>query len=232
MVIEKLAYLVIGIGVTMLTFGLLSGGLAPLRWFWLAAIISAAGIHLAGRLLRYVRRLRREAEVRHASNCLSTLAETLVPQLTGNFPEFIIQAAEQLGCHRDFSAVPALMRALEECVDVQRPGWRDVAESLVRSLAAIGDRRSLPLLQRLENVRGIGLIPIIRSSIDSIEPQTSLLRPGSATGAPCDLLLRPLSGSAVDGRDMLLQPAGTDAGALRVDPRASISMASSSTDAA
>jgi hypothetical protein len=55
----------------------------------------------------------------------------------------------------------------------------------------IGDRRALPLLYRIENVRGIGFISTIREAIAAIEPQTSLLRPGSADLLP-DTLLRPV----------------------------------------
>jgi hypothetical protein len=62
---------------------------------------------------------------------------------------------------------------------------------VVEALTKIGDRRALPILYRIENVRGIGFITNIREAIAAIEPQTSLLRPGSAD-LPPETLLRPV----------------------------------------
>ncbi len=117
----------------------------------------------------------------------------------------IIRAAEKLGEARDSSAVPALMHTLEDVVDVQSPQWREAAVALVAALERIGDRRALPLLNRLENVRGIGLIPAIRHAIAAIEPQTSLLRPGVDQDAPRSLL-RPAMSTEADST-ILIRPA-------------------------
>ena len=137
---------------------------------------------------RTLRRLRRERRVRKAQ--CSPLAETLTPLLQGSFSPYVIEAAEKLGEARDASAVPALIAALERCVETQPPGWSDQAAALANSLARIGDRRALALLYRLDNVRGIGLIPAVRNAIAAIEPQTSLLRAGSQYDLTPHLLLR------------------------------------------
>lgn len=118
------------------------------------------------------------------------------PFLWNDHAPNVIRAAEKLAEVRDSSAIPALMHALEDVVDVQSPHWRDAAIALVAALERIGDRRALTLLYRLENVRGIGLIPAIRHAIAAIEPQTSLLRPGNTHDAP-QSLLRPAM--AADG---------------------------------
>ena len=87
---------------------------------------------------------------------------------------------------------PALVGVLDNWVNAQRPGWREVTEALTRALERIGDRRALPLLYRLLNVRGIGILPSVRDAIAAIEPQTSLLRPGLADPHRGELLLRPV----------------------------------------
>ena len=137
------------------------------------------------------RLFRRWKQARHIRQSqFSPLAQTLTPQLQGEYSPYVIEAAEQLGAARDVTAVPALIIALEHCVETQRPGWRDRAAALAESLGRIGDRRALPLLYRLDNVRGIGLIPAVRNAIASIEPQTSLLRAGSRDNVPPQSLLR------------------------------------------
>ena len=90
-------------------------------------------------------------------------------------------------------------------MDVQSPQWRDAAIALVVALERIGDRRALPLLHRLENVRGIGLIPVIRHAIAAIEPQTSLLRAGANHDTPRSLL-RPALSNDTDSTT-LIRPA-------------------------
>lgn len=129
--------------------------------------------------------------------------QELTRQLLGSYTPYVLEAAQQLGQARVAGAVPHLMYALETCVNGQQPGWRDHAEAFVEALALIGDRRALPLLQRLENVRGIGLLPAIRHAIAEIEPQTSLLRAGAAPDIDCDTLLTPAQSAAEDPQTLL-----------------------------
>ena len=120
----------------------------------------------------------------------SKLADWLTPRLRDSHVPNVITAAERLGAARDVTAVPDLMAALERCVETQPPGWSECAAALANALARIGDRRALLLLYRLDNVRGIGLIPAVRNAIAAIEPQTSLLRAGSVFDVPPTSLLR------------------------------------------
>lgn len=153
-----------------------------------AAVAAFSAIVCMFGLRRLFRRWRQAQRIRQAQ--FSPLAETLTPQLQGAYSPYVIEAAERLGEARDVTAVPALIVALEHCVETQRPGWRDRAAALADALGRIGDRRALPLLYRLDNVRGIGLIPAVRNAIAFIEPQTSLLRAGSADNVPPQSLLR------------------------------------------
>jgi hypothetical protein len=121
-----------------------------------------------------------------------------------------VEAAEKLAAARDSTAVPAILRALQTCADSQSPGWRERAEALANAHGAIGDRRSLPLLYRLENVRGIGFIPAVRSAIAAIEPQTSLLRPGSVEAVNVPQLLRPADQSIDEEPKHLLRSLDVD----------------------
>jgi len=125
--------------------------------------------------------------------------------LNGTNTPTIIKAARTLGDARDATAVPSLLLVLERCVDTQQPGWRDIAEALAEALGKIGDGRALPLLVRLENVRGIGFIPSIRGAIAEIEPQSSLLRPGSAVPADHAVLLRSVRSVTEDAASTLLR---------------------------
>ena len=141
---------------------------------------------------------------RRSERRCSALVTELTPQLLGEYGPYVIDAATRLGMANDPTAVPVLMRALESYVEAQRPGWRDVAEVIVETLGRLGDRRALHLLRRLETVRGIGFIGALRAAIASIEPQTSLLRPGVLTA---HTLLRP-SKSTLDqaDREELIRP--------------------------
>lgn len=192
-----IAYLMIGIGLSLLVAGLCLNGLPslPPREWPLASLLS--GLSLVGVsvwLQRIGQHWVRRRQVPRASRSESTFASTLTPQLYGEYSEYVIEAARQLGEARDLTAVPALLYVLEECVNEQRPGWRDVATALANALSTIGDRRALPLLYRLDNVRGIGLIPAIRDAIAAIEPQSSLLRASGTDAMFADTLLRPAHG--------------------------------------
>lgn len=165
-----------------LTVSLSANPYAQVAFATLGLLIAALWLRRIVRQWKQARRLR-QAQV-------SKLAETLTPQLQGEFSPYVIEAAERLGEARDTTAVPALIVALEHCVETQRPGWRDRAAALADALGRIGDRRALSLLYRLDNVRGIGLIPAVRNAIAAIEPQTSLLRAGSADNVPPQSLLR------------------------------------------
>jgi hypothetical protein len=153
--------------------------------FSLCAVTLAVG---ASSLCKRLRAWRQHRHIKQAE--YSELAEWLAPRLQENHPLNIITAAQKLGAARDVTAVPDLMDALERCVETQPPGWSECAAALANALARIGDRRALPLLYRLDNVRGIGLIPAVRNAIAAIEPQTSLLRAGSAFDVSPDSLLR------------------------------------------
>lgn len=134
----------------------------------------------------------------------SETARKLRPQLYSDDNEQVILAAQTLGTLHDRTAVPAMMEALESSVAYQPLGWREVAVALTNALSEIGDSRALPLLHRLENVRGIGLISHIRHAIATIEPQANLLRAGYPNAIP-EHLLRPAQGTA-DAPELLLRP--------------------------
>ena len=161
----------------------------------LLSLFCFLGGFLAGILLTYLFGIlgkRWYRKRRLAEDERSPLALRLTSDLLGNQSPDIIEAAELLGESRDVTAVPILILALERCIEAQPPGWSERATALAKALGQIGDRRALPLLYRLDNVRGIGLIPAVRNAIAAIEPQTSLLRPGSAEGMTPELLLRPM----------------------------------------
>lgn len=190
-----LAYLLLGLGIILLLAGILLVGEWPkLPTFVWPAMLGGLGLMAGadwGR--RTFREWARDTRLRWAHRHESELVASLTPQLFGDYSPYVIEAAETLGEARDPTAVPALMRVLECCVDMQPPSWKEIAEVVVKSLAKIGDRRALPLLYRIENVRGIGLISTIREAIAAIEPQTSLLRPGGLEPMQ-DFLLRPAQG--------------------------------------
>jgi len=118
----------------------------------------------------------------------------------------VIEASEKLGAARETAAVPALMHVLEQTVNTQPPDWCDTAEALVVALGKMGDRRALPLLHRLSNVRGIGLLTVVNEAINRIEPETRLLRPGSGDDLPREILLRPADACTESDPTLLLRP--------------------------
>ncbi|HZO88364.1 MAG TPA: hypothetical protein VFB38_08490 [Chthonomonadaceae bacterium] len=189
---QLVAFGLLGIGLALLAAGIALGGLSrmPLEmWMAVLSVLGLVGIGKSAK--RLLQDWLDEPRLRRTQRRASPLAASLVPQLLSDYTPVVVEAAEQLGTERDTTAVPGLLRALEYCVDTQRPGWRDRAEALANALGRIGDCRALDLLYRLENVRGIGFIPAIRSAITRIEPQATLLRPG-CIGLPMpETLLRP-----------------------------------------
>ena len=157
----------------------------PVLWIG----VFAPGVLASGLWIRrQARAWKQEQRIRQGG--YSPLAAKLTPDLLGSYSPYVIEAANQLAEARDATAVPVLITALEQCMENQPPGWSERASALANALARIGDRRALPLLYRLDNVRGIGLIPAVRNAIAAIEPQTSLLRPGSIHDVPPHTLLR------------------------------------------
>lgn len=150
-------------------------------------ISAASGVFL----YRALRDWSHATQVKRNLHGTSAVAAEWIPMLYGNYTPYIVEAAERLGGAREAAAVPALMHVLEQTVNTQPPDWCYTAEALVVALGKMGDRRALPLLHRLSNVRGIGLLTVVHEAIDRIEPETSLLRPGSAEDLPRETLLRP-----------------------------------------
>ena len=189
------------VGLFCFLLALVIGGIAVLRDVT-ATMVSTCFASLASlsallwfrRQMPTVKRQRAHFKARKNSNRdITPFVAELTPQLYGGYVPYVVEAAQLLGEARDMTAVPDLCAALEICVNTQKPGWRDASAALADSLAQIGDARALPLLYKLENVRGIGFIPNIRSAIARIEPHSSLLRPGSShDAAQTGTLLRPL----------------------------------------
>lgn len=175
----------------------------------LETLVAVTGLGWIGRKSTDLKRMTAKSK---ASRKVTPLVQELIPQLYGEYTPYVVEAAEKLGESRDVTAVPALCAALETSVNAQKPGWRDVSAALADALASIGDGRALPLLYKLENVRGIGFIPNIRSAIARIEPHSSLLRPGSeADVAQTETLLRPLPNrDTVEPPAQLLRPSNRD----------------------
>lgn len=193
------------LGLLLLAAGLMLAGnglsaIVPARL--LSPLVSGLSLTGTGWWLQHrFRGWRQDSRLTKAFQRTSPLAQ----QLFGSHTPYVIEAAQQLGAARDTTAVPALMAVLERCVDEQQPAWREVAEALANALAQIGDGRALPLLYRLENVRGIGFIPAIRSAIAAIEPQSSLLRAGNLESMDRGSLLRPTQEHNEDDARLLLR---------------------------
>jgi hypothetical protein len=201
---KALIYVMVCLAVFLLLLGAALGGLTIVTSELCERFMEWMGVFGGGHWVRHTgRRIRQSRELRGVQP--SELASELIQQLSGNDPPHIIEAAHKLSEARDATAVPALVQVLERCVDTQQPGWRDVAEAVADALAIIGDRRALPLLYRLETVRGIGFIPSIRHAIAAIEPQSSLLRAGSPDAEQQKVLLRPVRSDAEDGATVLLR---------------------------
>jgi hypothetical protein len=202
---QAIICILIGAGIGLLMLGIALGGLPDMLTWARQEMLGMVGLCLFGRTAgRALLQWRHAVQARRAQMDESPLAARLTPQLFGDYTPYVIEAAEKLGQERDTTAVPALLRALEQSVDTQRPGWRDQAAALACALAQIGDRRALPLLYRLDNVRGIGFIPAIRSAITAIEPQTSLLRPSYTGFDVPETLLRPAHDMRADVQPAVL----------------------------
>ncbi len=198
-----LAFFFLGLGMTLLLTAIALGQFQRPDPVFLKLYattgIGGSVIWVRGKLVHW----RQKRNLRRHRKPASDLATTLIPQLQGEYTPYVIEAAGRLGEARDMTAVPALMELLEGCVNHQNPGWRDVAAAVADALAQIGDVRSLPHLKRLENVRGIGLIPNIRKAIAIIEPQANLLRPGPDEDNVPQNLLRPAQSTTEEPSLML-----------------------------
>ncbi|HZT43094.1 MAG TPA: hypothetical protein VFA07_13075 [Chthonomonadaceae bacterium] len=209
---RRLAYFLFCLGIGLIVLGLaLAIGIVMLPGSseaWIVIAIAAPPACVGLCLCQVARERAWEARatwLRRSEGQISPLAESLIPQLYGEFSLYIIEAAERLGEERDETAVPALLCVLERCVEVRRPGWEDIAGALIGALATIGDRRALPVLYRLDSFQEVGLTPAIRQALAAIEPQASLLRP--LTGPSPDTLLRPApNDSATEEPQLLLRP--------------------------
>jgi hypothetical protein len=162
----------------------------------LGAVALCAATAGSGPLVLALRDWRQEKRLQEDLFKVSTEAAQWIPVLYGNYMPYVVEAAERLGAARETTAVPALLHVLERTLHVQPPGWHEAAEAMVTALGKMGDRRALPLLQRLWNVREGDLLAVAQEAIDRLEPETSLLRPGSADSLPGATLLRPTVAAA------------------------------------
>ena len=207
-IIDAAGMCLVVMGAALLLIGLTYGLVALLGE-------TSSGVTLAGAAAlvglwtrRGVTLLKRRRKVERAAVTNSPAVAARIAELYGEYPPYVIEAAQQLGQERDRTAVPALLHVLEQTAENQRPGWRDVGAALTDALAEIGDGRALELLYRLENVRGIGFIPNVRNAIAVIEPQSVLLRASGENGsAQAALLLRPAHGAGETDKTLLLRAA-------------------------
>jgi hypothetical protein len=203
---ELMVAVLLLLGVLLLLAGLLIGGINVLTTEIGERLTACAALFAACSWTgKTAHRWVKTSRVRRAAR--TELAEELTQLLRGNDTEYVVEAAEKLGEARDTSAVPDLIFELERCLESQRPGWRERSEALANALARIGDPRALPLLYRLENVRGIGLIPAIRNAIAEIEPRANLLRAGNAHGDSPDTLLHPVRNVPDESPQVLVRAA-------------------------
>ncbi len=187
------------VGSAMLFLRLASPAMLPFTILGAVCVTGGVALH------KSFRQLGRQRKLKRSLRDTSPLAEELVPMLYGDYTPYVVEAAQRLGENRETTAVPALLHVLEQTVNTQPPGWRDIAEALVVALGRMGDRTALPLLYRLLNVRGIGLISAVREAIDRIEPETSLLRASSADMLAGDSLLRPAEAGPASDPALLLR---------------------------
>ena len=197
----------IAMGVTLMATGgvmLASLMLGPVASLVMIIIgLSVAGglmLHRTLRLWGNSARLNRNIRV-----AASPLAEEWIPMLYGEYTPYVVEAAQRLGTARETTSVPAMLHVLEQTVQNQPPGWCDSAEAIVVALGKMGDRNALPLLYRLTSWRGIGFQTAVCEAIDRIEPQTSLLRPGSVDDLPHEILLRPADACSESDPALLLR---------------------------
>lgn len=205
---QRLTYFMVGLGVGLIALGFASAHWAlPPIWLLAVAFPLLVGVGLGYGALAWKRETRR----RQAYQQTSPLVEFLIPQLFGDYSPYVIETAQSLRAIRDSSAVPALLLALEQTVNARRPGWNEVAEALIEALGTIGDRRALMQLSRLERHPEIGGLPALRTAIDAIEPQASLLRPLAEPDRP-ESLLRPAEENvpASEETTLLLHPVRSD----------------------
>lgn len=190
--------------------GLISGSLfelsAPPKWFTImAAIVTALTlIRVSGRRLRTWKRQRDAVQAFAESSSDNGLAMRLL----GGYVPFSIEAAEQIGELRDRGAVPLLMFAIEGLMMEKPGGWREMASATVGALRRIGDRKPLPLLRRLQNMRGSDEIEGLTECIAEMEGASVLLRPAANERSTGETLVRPAGcDSQLDGPEILLRPA-------------------------
>ena len=100
---------------------------------------------------RYVTLAQRRRKAERAQKPKSPEVAALVLELYGEYPPYVVEAAQQLGKARDRTAVPALIHVLEQAAENQRPGWRDVAAALADALG--GDGRALDRIGRAGDCR-------------------------------------------------------------------------------
>lgn len=92
----------------------------------------------------------------------------LVQDLFSPYTQCVIAAADRLGEIRDAWAVPSLISVLDRSAWRPEPGWSEVTESIVMSLARIGDGRCLPVLNRVRLARGQDLRDTVDVAIAAI----------------------------------------------------------------
>jgi hypothetical protein len=125
-------------------------------------------------------------------------------RLLGDYPPYVMEAAQEIAATGEARWAPLLEQAVERLIAERPPGWREMTGAMVDALGEIGDPRCLPLLERVARTPGAEELANLPRIIASMQHSALLLR--SAQAAPGDLLRASRSDSASNPETLLRRP--------------------------
>ena len=160
------------------------------KWFCVMAVAVSFGIPVRLAFLRGRGWLRWRSALRSFAGVSGD--EGIALRLIGDYAPFSIEAANELGKLRDLSGAPILMYGIERLIADEPGGWREMISAMVGALREIGDPKALPLLQRLQKMRGADEITGLTATIAELEHLIGLLRPTECETQSGEILVRPV----------------------------------------
>jgi hypothetical protein len=182
---RTLALFLLGLALPMLATGLIPP--LPAALAATAVLAAAAMTGLATGAVRGLRSWRSDRAVR-ASLSAQPGGVDIYARLLGDYPLYVMEAAQELGDRRNPAAAPVLLLALERLIAYKPPGWREMARAIASATEQIGDPRVLPVLRRLQSTEGTEEIDGLDGMIAGLESRAGLLRPTHDTDHSAPLL--------------------------------------------
>jgi hypothetical protein len=177
---RALVWVLIGLAVALLISLIYVGAFGAPPFWALGLLVFTILLSVGDTAARAVRTRFMERKPPYADRGDPTVTD-LGGRLMGDYPPYVIEAAQEVAQRSSPQLVPLLEGAIERLILEQPAGWREMTGAMVEALGSIGDAGCLVLLYRVQKTRGAEEIENLPRVIAGLEDSAKLLRATAST---------------------------------------------------